>query len=887
MSTYYLDYNGLSFYDSQIKSYIGTVAGGIKIISMAQAPTSSTTQYTIGGTTYNFEIGDEVVVTDNIGGTENTNYKVVYKLYDLVEEDGNTTAYWSVQQGSSDLSALMETVSITLSGGSFNSDLLNSTINVTVDGVTTSHTWEGTAIEVQIPFGVQYTVTPPSISGFDSVSSQNYTAVAGNTRSLTFTYSYKTVSVEVGTNQSDMTDLENTTISIAGNNFTLNQPSAASQTFTTHVATGASVAFTFGSVTGYRTPSITTTTANDNLSYSVNYQTTIVTCTAVVDSSAGKSTNDVTFTVNTETLDSGESIKIPTGDTITITSTDLTQYGYSCTLNPVSGTTATGTSMSFTATYQTEALTISTINVDEGSVSGATFTVNGVAKVYGTDTLTWYIPFGVSDVITHDIEGYTVTITKSPNTDVADSATKTVVVDCEIIKNGVFAYYSDGTIKSYAEADSTAIGVAIIQDDISFIIDKTNSNLKFGGYNKDLTSTGIVLTTNSTTAKQDFDGYNNTTKIISACSGYTDSSYNITGAPAAEYCRGRFSGKGYLPSLGELNVAYQYKTDVDSMLTKIGGTALTSSYYWSSTLYSASDNSWILDWNDGSTGNGNRNYTYYVRAFRAFTTLFTLSLYPLDNCPISNVTLTIVDSHNEIHTVITDSNGEATVEVPYGDIQIRSNKYKLSNGTITGVSATNNSATIQISSLTTGIFAYYSDGTMQNYNNATTSAIGVAVITNNCAFVIDKTATNSNNSIYYGGYNKDLSSTAVTNTNASTAKLDFDGENNTDRIISACTGYNDGYVTGAAAAEACRSAFNGKGYLGSLGEWQEAYNNKTDINNMITKIGGTAFNNSYYWTSTHYNASSISWELYWNDGSALNFNRRNTYYVRAFRALSI
>lgn len=802
----YLDFNGLQVYDEQIKTYINTVSGsGIKIIPMNTAPTSSTLTYTVEGVTYNFNVGDEVVVRDTTEGTEETNYYVVYKLYSIE----NNTAYWDLAgQGGGSVDQLMETVNVTLNGGAFTSELSNVVVTATVDGVATEYT--GTNIQFKVPFGVHYSVSAASASEFDAPTGavSDVTAVAGNTRNVTFTYSYKTVDLTVGTNQSDMTDLENTNISIADKQFTLNQPTATSQSFSTHVATGTSVVFTFGSVTGYKSPVIADTIANDNIDLSVS--------------------------------------------------------------------------------YQTEILTISSVTVDEGDIIGTVFTVNGVAKTYGTDTLTWKVPFGESDAITHNIDGYNVTITKTPNTDVADSATKTAVVSCEITKNGVFAYYSDGSIRSYADADSNAIGVAVIQDDISFIIDKVDGGTKaFGGYNKDLTSTGIVITTDANVAKQDFDGYNNTTKIINACTGYT--AENITGAPAAEYCRTRFNGKGYLPSLGEMNIAYQYKTDIDSMMSKIGSTTFPAGYLWCSTLYNASVSSWILGWHTSvATGTG-RIGNDYVRAFCAFTTTFSLTLQPLDSSPVANVSLSIIDSHNEIHLVTTDSEGKVTVEVPYGDIHIRSNKYRLSTSTITGVNSTNNTATIQISAFNTGIFAYYSDGTMQTYENATTSAIGVAVITNNCAFVIDKAATNSNNTIQYGGYNKDLSSTAVTNSTAATAKLDFDGENNTDRIINACIGYTDSTysITGAPAAEACRAAFNGKGYLGSLGEWQEAYNNKSYINNMMTKIGGTAIVENYHWTSTHYNALSHSWRLYWGNGYTTNYNRCNDYCVRAFRALSL
>ena len=290
---------------------------------------------------------------------------------------------------------------------------------------------------------------------------------------------------------------------------------------------------------------------------------------------------------NETQYDNGAAFKVPLGTTIAVdggsqnvTATDLTSTGYSCALSL--------TNHVISALYSTEVLSITSVTSDKtgDDFAGVTFTVNNVTKTYGTDTLTWKVPYDVSDVITADRTGFGVTVTKTPNTDIADSVSKTATIAYEEIKNGVFAYYSDGTILPYSQATTGAIGVAVIDDDACFVIDKTDAarNIAFGGYDRDLSMWNIVIASTAATAKTDFDGYRNTTKLISACAGYTDSSYSITGAPAAEACRQQFSGKGYLPALGEWNVAYKYKTDITSMMSKIGGTAITESYYWAITI---------------------------------------------------------------------------------------------------------------------------------------------------------------------------------------------------------------------------------------------------------------------------------------------------------------
>ena len=94
-----------------------------------------------------------------------------------------------------------------------------------------------------------------------------------------------------------------------------------------------------------------------------------------------------------------------------------------------------------------------------------------------------------------------------------------------------------------------------------------------------------------------------------------------------------------------------------------------------------------------------------------------------------------------------------------------------------------------------GVWAYYADGSIKDYTNADSNAIGVAVVTANCGFVIDKIDTNSGGRIRYGGNDKDLSGIGVVQTtDVDLAKADFDGEGNTTKLINALASYNDGVL---------------------------------------------------------------------------------------------
>jgi hypothetical protein len=192
------------------------------------------------------------------------------------------------------------------------------------------------------------------------------------------------------------------------------------------------------------------------------------------------------------------------------------------------------------------------------------------------------------------------------------------------IENGVYIQAVDGTLYTESEwtaggyANSDANGVAVISSDASFVIakqDASSSMIRWGGYGK--TVPNIVTSTSSATAILDYDGAGNTPKIIEYLAGTNDS--YVDGAPAAEACAAfTFPNgkKGYLPALGEWKGAYNNKTAVVSAMSLIGGTAIKSDYYWSSTQHD-SNLSWPLNWNSDNMYPLNKGSNRYVRAFAA------------------------------------------------------------------------------------------------------------------------------------------------------------------------------------------------------------------------------------------------------------------------------
>ena len=150
----------------------------------------------------------------------------------------------------------------------------------------------------------------------------------------------------------------------------------------------------------------------------------------------------------------------------------------------------------------------------------------------------------------------------------------------------------------------------------------------------------------------------------------------------------------------------------------------------------------------------------------------------------------------------------------------------------------------------------------ENWIFSNEEASGVAVKTDNCAFVIAKEEQTkiqwSESYVVING--------CATYTDENTAKEDYNGKQNTDAIV-AQLGSSETY-----AARYCREytfPHGVKGYLPALGEWCETYQNKTDVDACMSLIGGKPlYDLSIYnyrkWSSTQY-----------DDDTAWNFSLSN------------
>lgn len=142
--------------------------------------------------------------------------------------------------------------------------------------------------------------------------------------------------------------------------------------------------------------------------------------------------------------------------------------------------------------------------------------------------------------------------------------------------------------------------------------------------------------------------------------------------------------------------------------------------------------------------------------------------------------------------------------------------------------------------------------TAENWNTANNNkAVGVYVGTENSKFVI--APVSDDQSIYFGASYIEIPGVVITR-DYITAKEDYAGETNTDKII---TEVGAQYAT---AAQYCRNYTfkNGKkGYLWSLGEAFDACSNISAISKAMNKLGIIFGYSFYLWTSTQYSDNAM------------------------------
>ena len=406
------------------------------IPTLGSVPDETVLSYTIEGITKSFDIGYMARVFDS----EKEEY-VFYQLYDITEAG---TAVWKKAGSGGDM-VLNETLVITLTTNQSQPDpaLNGLIIHVKYGDNDTQLTWQGSALTTTIPMNMTYTVELPEIEGYNTPTTEDYIALAGNTRDLTLSYNSTVLTVALSGNQSQPdTSLNGTVVTISYGSKT-KQLTWQGSAQTIKVPTGQQITISGASVEGYSKPADDVRTPEGTTdSVTLLYNTTITSISLTsnqvqpdaklngtkISVQYGSVTKQLTWQGTTL------SIKIPTGSDYTVTSPEVSGYNTPAAKQG----TASGTTGSVSLTYTTEKVTINVSADDGASVSGQTLTVtntdNGSQLYSGAagSGIVLYLPFNTHyKVSVNAMSAYHPVLDQSFT---AGTATRTVTVTYERIK---------------------------------------------------------------------------------------------------------------------------------------------------------------------------------------------------------------------------------------------------------------------------------------------------------------------------------------------------------------------------------------------------------------------------------------------------------------------
>lgn len=183
-----------------------------------------------------------------------------------------------------------------------------------------------------------------------------------------------------------------------------------------------------------------------------------------------------------------------------------------------------------------------------------------------------------------------------------------------------------------------------------------------------------------------------------------------------------------------------------------------------------------------------------------------------------------------------------------------------------------------------GIYILHTNGKLYTYDKWDRSqrdnAVGVALISDNCSFVISVIEMYSQQWTYRTG----LIGGVTTASSSIEAEKDFNGFKNTQGIIE--------FIGCDNSSAACNCTFyqfkNGsRGYLASVGEWMEIINNLDQINKCMSLINGLDIDKgtTSYWTSTQCDYEE-AWLVTYNGNEFYPNKEKKTNPAHAIRPIS-
>lgn len=285
---------------------------------------------------------------------------------------------------------------------------------------------------------------------------------------------------------------------------------------------------------------------------------------------------------------------------------------------PITHTAVDGNDRFVTGTYNTELVTVN-VSAEEGEVSGYEIQIISYGNVLYTQTTssgTYKFPYDTSYTIkAGDVSDYT---TPESQTFTASQISRIVSVKYGTIPYGVYIQGVSGKLYTKSEWNNqeTVNGYAVYTENCSFVApleaaSRDTTNFLSGSQ---VVINGVVNTTNKATAILDYNGYENTEKIINQI--------GLSKANAARICKeyqfpnGQY---GYLPSAGECKALIDNREEIKALQMAIDGSdyvQVIDGNFWTSTQYN------YQRWWVKSVYSINTAYTDQLYRCYAFTKLF-------------------------------------------------------------------------------------------------------------------------------------------------------------------------------------------------------------------------------------------------------------------------
>ena len=365
-------------------------------------------------------------------------------------------------------------------------------------------------------------------------------------------------------------------------------------------------------------------------------------------------------------------------------------------------------------------------------------------------------------------------------------------------------FYSHDSWISANKNNSDAIGVAVYNGSHAFVIHPTSQASELAYANTKTNFNYVFSTDDSEVSKTDFSGELNTQVLIN---NFVNK--NICSTPAAEYCMNTIfaHGKhGYLPSVGEMYMIYQYRNEVNLCLTAINGEIM---------LFDEDNNDTPVYWTSTRT-----NDKYY-----AWTWMYNS---PSKKTVSDNPWFCAVRPIATLDQIIIDELEKPTISTPSAGVYI----YTMDKNFYTEEEYLN----------------ALSSNSLQDHN-----IIGIIVSNGKHSFVMHSDGLGTDVWGYYN--NNSYNIPEITFKQTDDAKNNYTGLSNTSILLNA---WNNDIIECPFAALECRKVVfphGKKGYLPSAGELNMIMENRDSILSCINTIQGSSDINS--WSSTLYSDLNV------------------------------